>query len=580
MNPTEIVNALKEKIDSDNLTKLCDILEHKKLADEAAEAGASSIIVEILTKQKKGTSLLIEKLEKCRSPQIFDTAVIKALLTFADVKRQSLREKALATLIAATELRLDFLKSYPSFLSMLLGFLKEIPQGSNSNSPQSNNSKSDLPNKLLTLAWKLIVVSEKYPENILPILMWYIDRPETTDIVASCVVACMRFEQSHNELTKENIIFLLRNVDRYGQIIDEFINSSKKSSKNDGILVKLLFKGRMNKKIYDFIPKVAGNKRFVMFVVENLPLKNDMYKAVNVYDQIISNFIHLHRFRRNKKNKMKNGIINNTMIENDAINNDKNSENEDEEEDEEEETSDDYPIDDGERGEWRLTNFDFFNDYLAHIPEFYSASAYMIGTKEQLDPICTILMNMKIDYVAVSSTKLSQVLADEIVKQNDVDQLLLLMAASFSILKVLQAEEFISIVHRFESFLTGSDIKINDQSKNPLGMPSFLCLAAIANFSPSSVNYQIVVPAAASLVNVDSLLLREASAKILHDHIADPNVDLNLVFKIFVESFNEKIIDNCVKMAILAFSSVCNRNEITKEMLMEMSKIYSTVQMN
>lgn len=572
MAPATVIEALKVKIDLENLTMLCDILEHKKLADEAAELGASSIIVEVLTKQKKGTSLLLEKLEKCRSHQIFNTEVIKSLLAFVDVKRQSLREKALAALISATELRLDFLKSYPCFLSSLLGFLKEAPSGSNSNSVSNSNSKTELSNKLLTLAWKLIIISDKYPENIVPILMWYIDRPETADNVASCIIACMKFDKSHNDLTKDNITYLLRNVDRYGQIIDEFI-SSKKPSKNDEILVKLLFKGRMNKKIYDFIPKVAGNKRFVMYVIENLPLKNDMYKTVNVYDQIISNFIHLHHFRENKKKKIKSD--NKPPFQKNELN----SENYNEEEEEEE--SDDF--DDGEPGEWRLTNLAFFNEYLAHIPEFYSAAAYMIGTKEQLNPICTILMNMNIDYAAVSSTKLPRVLADEIVKRNDADQLLVLMAASFSILKVLQAEEFVSIVHRFESFLQQNinqqSVKINDQNNNPLGMPSFLCLAAIANFSPSSVNYQLIVPAAASLVNVDSLLLREASAKILHDHISDPNVDLNQVFKIFVESFNEKIVDNCVKIAVIAFSSVCHRNEIKNELLREMSKIYTKIQM-
>lgn len=613
MNVESLVASLQNKIDSDHLTVFCDLLENKKFADEAAAAGGNKVIVEVLTKQKKGTSYLIEKLEKCRSPQIFDTSVIKALLSFSDSKRQSLRDKALSALIVATELRLDFLKSYPSFLSSLLGFLKEQPQSSGNNS--ANNSSSGpninlspppkvnhaLPSKLLTLAWKLIIVSEKYPENIIPILMWYIDRPETTELVASCIVACMRFEQSHNELTKDNISYLLRNVDRFGQIIDEFIKSSKKTSKNDEIFIKLLFKGKMNKKIYDFIPKVAGSKRFVMYVIENLPLKNDMYKTVNVYNQIISNFIHLHHFRnKNKANKGNFGSQNkdseagnHPFTDNDSKNARNDINNDDEEDDDD--YYDDYDIemeDDG-NGEWRLTNLDFFNDKLSHIPEFYSAAAYMIGTQDQLDPICTILMNIKIDYAAVSSTKLPRVLADEIVKRKDSDQLLLLMAASFSILKVLQASEFVSIVHRFEYFLQTNDIEdytnnfstsnvidvSSDQKKNPLKMPSFLCLAAISNFSPSSVNYQLIVPVAAYFVNVDSILMRETSAIILCNHISDPNVDLNLVFKTFVDNFNEKIVDDSVKAAVLALSSVCHRSEISKDLLKEMSRIYSTIRM-
>lgn len=588
IDPSLIVSQLESNCDNDTFKKFLDLLEHHRLADRAAAAGACKLISEILTKRKKGTTHLIEKLMKCDAASIYDTSVLKALLSFYNDKRQTYREKALEVLIKATELRIDFLKSYPSFLSNLLSFLKEPFSSTQSSSQSKNNSKLSI--ELLTVAWKLIVVSEKYPDNIIQILMWLIDRPQTSEIVTSCVVACMKFDQSHDEMTKDNFLYIFRNIEKCSQIAEAYITSSNTPSKNDENFVKLLFKSKMNKKVFDLIPKIAGSKRFVQYVVQKLPIRDDMYKTVNVYDAIISNFVHISHSTIKDDNSTLNDNENNDLQYNE-----------------------DQFVD------YHIINIEIFNETLSHVPEFYSAAAYMISINDKLNPICKILRSIHIDSAAVSQTKLPQVLADNIMKRTNVKHLFLLMSASFSILNVLQAEEFVTIANRFEFFLQddsnsfqvskrksfvdtdnsqiddeydADDVIVDDTIEfvfnrkdisdniSELKMPSFLCLAAISNFSPNSINYKLLVPAAACYVSMGPPLMREMSAMILRDHIADTNIDLNQVFQSFVDHFNEKIIDDFIKVAMVAFISVCTRPEISRELLEKMSKIYSIVKQN
>ncbi|OHT01385.1 TKL family protein kinase [Tritrichomonas foetus] len=482
-----IVASLNISKDIENLDALLDMLGNKKMAEDAAAAGACQIIVNFLEEKNKGTLKLIEKLTECQTFHIFDIPVIKALLKYSEEKNQIIREKALKALIHGAELRIDFLRTFPSFLSMLLAFLRE---------PLSTNTTTEL----LTITWKLIVVSENCPENLIHILMWIIDRPLITDSVVSCIVTAMRFESAMNEFTKDDLVFILRNVNKCSSIIDTFISFGS-STKNDEIFIELLFKGHKSKCIFDYIPKVIGKARFTNFVVSNLPLNEEPILTSQIYNMLI-------------------------LIP------------------------------------------EYFPQ-LSQLSEFYIYASYLI-TNETFDPICNVIRNMEIDPAIVQSTNLCEILAKEIQNDHNPDDMLLLMGASFSILQKLNAIEFIPIIPRLQSFLF-SDAKI-------IRMPSFLCLSQISFFNPDEIDYQKLVLAAAFFVNSSFTLTREIAARILTEHITDPSIDLNFVFKLFSENFDYNIIDDNVKMAIISFTSVCQRPEISQELLQKMSHIYMQIQ--
>ena len=87
-------------------------MEH---AEKASAEGACELIAKILEEKMPFAPQLVEKLEKCQTPQIFDIPVIRSLLSFSDNKNTGMRFLAISALVTATKLRMDFLKSYQIF---------------------------------------------------------------------------------------------------------------------------------------------------------------------------------------------------------------------------------------------------------------------------------------------------------------------------------------------------------------------------------------------------------------------------------------------------------------------------------
>ena len=492
------------------------LLENKSSAEKASAEGACELIAKILEEKMPFAPQLVEKLEKCQTPQIFDIPVIRSLLSFSDNKNTGMRFLAISALVTATKLRMDFLKSYPSYLVQLLAFMKQ---------PFHNFQYEESFNEVITsffdVIYNLISISSAYPDHVIQILIWLLDRNELTDFIIPCIISLLRYEEGACELTKNNFIFLLRNIDKLYPIVDAYISLDKPKSgsileEKDKEFVNMLFIGRVNKKIFEYIIKTAGMKRFAFLIISMLP--------INVQSNSTCSSV-------------------GTNYEKDYL---------------------EYA-----RVYINLTQFSELLPLISKIPEFYEISSQMI-LHEKYEQICNILRSIDIDTNALKKTNLSQTLVNSINESNDPDNLILLMGASFSILNTAKPQEFIKTIKRLEYFLF-SDTK-------QLRMPSFLCLSSISTFASELIDYSKLVPAAAYYVNIDSSLMRENAAFILRDHISDQNINLNYVFQIFVDSFREDLIDNFIQIAIESFTHVCTRPEISHELLQRMSQIYLRVQ--
>lgn len=184
--------------------------------------------------------------------------------------------------------------------------------------------------------------------------------------------------------------------------------------------------------------------------------------------------------------------------------------------------------------------------------EFYKVSEYLISHK-RYEEVCCALKVCTPEPNLLLQSKLCQVLCDAFMSEsdNDINSLVILMAAIFSTARVANVYCYKKLVPRLSAYLVG-----DNQS---LSMPSFLCLSAIAFQNKEGINMQNLLCAAAFYVNFDSLLMRGISAKVIQEFIGDKGIHVGKVVSIFLENF--KAGDNNAKIAASSLLQACRSHK-------------------
>ena len=167
---------------------------------------------------------------------------------------------------------------------------------------------------------------------------------------------------------------------------------------------------------------------------------------------------------------------------------------------------------------------------LVKIPEFYAVASYLVATGK-IELACQALKKCDIVPAMIGQTRLCEILAQVMSATEDERTLMSLMAAIFSISKVVYVPEFAKLLPKFVGYLFGSSY--------PLRKPSFLCIAALSTYGVDQINYDKLLPVCAFYANSDSALMREVAATILRDHVCDKGINLAKVVRLFLDSFSE-----------------------------------------
>lgn len=209
-----------------------------------------------------------------------------------------------------------------------------------------------------------------------------------------------------------------------------------------------------------------------------------------------------------------------------------------------------------------LPHQEFYN-YFANIQEFYSVASYLIAN-HQMKQICSVLKNIEINPSHIKKTSLCQTIAKELKQPTPDTDIILLMAAIFSISNVTVVDEFVQILPTLLGYLFNNDKSFR--------MPAFLCIASISRYASSFIDFSQLMPVAAFFVNSDSLLMREVSSKMIQEHINEQGIDLNKVINVFIDSFHD--VDNYTSIASKSIQAASRgRNDIDKSNLWKLSQI-------
>ncbi|KAK8900194.1 hypothetical protein M9Y10_002517 [Tritrichomonas musculus] len=199
--------------------------------------------------------------------------------------------------------------------------------------------------------------------------------------------------------------------------------------------------------------------------------------------------------------------------------------------------------------------------------EFYKVSEYLISHK-RYDEVCSALKVCTPDSDLLLKSNLCQVLSDEFMNENDdeINNLVILMAAIFSTARVARIHCYKKIIPRLSSFLVSGN--------QSLSMPSFLCLSALAFQSKEGINMQNLLSAAAFYVTFDSLLMRGISAKVIQQFINEKGIHISKIVSIFLENF--KATDNNAKIAATSLLNACrSHKDIDSSMKQRLTHISS-----
>lgn len=203
---------------------------------------------------------------------------------------------------------------------------------------------------------------------------------------------------------------------------------------------------------------------------------------------------------------------------------------------------------------------------LQAIPEFYACASFFVANGEY-DLICNALKFCDVDPGIVLQSRLCSLVASALNNAQNDEQMILLMAAIYSISKVVYSEDFQLILPRLYAMLFSNDMAIR--------MPSFLAVVAIGMHSPKPVDYDRILPLAARYVNCDSSMMREVSAGVIRDHMCDISGSIDEILTNFVDSYTDKYPANA-SIAIDAFViAVKSHPEIDGELRQKLSHIYS-----
>ena len=167
---------------------------------------------------------------------------------------------------------------------------------------------------------------------------------------------------------------------------------------------------------------------------------------------------------------------------------------------------------------------------LVKVPEFYAVASYLIASGNS-EIACQALKKCDIVPATIQQTRLCEILAQAVSTTDDERTLMSLMAAVFSISKVVYIPCFASLLPKFFGYLFGSS--------DTLRMPSFLCIAALSTYGVDEIDYSSFIPVCAFYANSDSALMREVATTILRDHVCDKGINLTKTVRLFLDNFSE-----------------------------------------
>ncbi|KAH0788608.1 TKL family protein kinase [Histomonas meleagridis] len=192
-----------------------------------------------------------------------------------------------------------------------------------------------------------------------------------------------------------------------------------------------------------------------------------------------------------------------------------------------------------------LLDYQQFYQQLSKIPEFYAVASYLIAS-HQVELVCSALKVMDLQPNILKKSKLCVLLAEELTKATNEIDVISLMAAIFSVSKVINVPEFTRIIRNLFGFLFSENTSFR--------MPAFLCIASIGKNAPEAVNYIQLMPTAAFYICSESNIMKEYALIVIKDHINDNGIDIIKVLMVFVDAY--KVPDKMSMMAARAIANV------------------------
>ena len=143
--------------------------------------------------------------------------------------------------------------------------------------------------------------------------------------------------------------------------------------------------------------------------------------------------------------------------------------------------------------------------------------------------ICTVLKKMDVNPI-VRKTRLGSILAQALENAKENQTIVLIMAAVFSISKVVLVPDFAPVVPTLFAHLF----------RDSLQTPAFLCLAALSRQGMDGIDYPKLVHAATYYLSAENGLVREFAVEVFKDHLCENGVNVTECLRIFVESYHPR----------------------------------------
>ena len=166
----------------------------------------------------------------------------------------------------------------------------------------------------------------------------------------------------------------------------------------------------------------------------------------------------------------------------------------------------------------------------------------------------------------MQKTNLCEVLAKQI-RETHNDDLLYLMGVCYTITLGSDEPSLRELLPLYNIMLYSASFQLRE--------PTFLCISAFSVHSPTGINYNKLVDAAAFFISTGSKMSRQLALKIIQEHVTDKTVNLESVLKIFIQNFKQG--DEIVEMAIDSFAKAVQQKRVTPGTMQKMSVIYKSI---
>jgi hypothetical protein len=205
-----------------------------------------------------------------------------------------------------------------------------------------------------------------------------------------------------------------------------------------------------------------------------------------------------------------------------------------------------------------------FYPALMEIPEFYAVASYFIASGDA-HMISHVLKRATVNVSILQESRLCEFLAQAISSRSHEEDLIHLLAAVFSISRVVQVPVFMGLIVQLSGFL-------RDDNYPHLKMPAFLCLGAMSAHRPDGIDYPLLVLVASDYVNSDSSLIQEYGAKIMKSHLRDVGVDVNGCASVFLGSYKSN--DDYTRTALRALKRASRGGNLSASVSAQLSLLW------